>query len=313
MSFLGLLESVLCRFRGLQQRLFGSRLTVIRPTASIHKTREEPQKRNEKAPLASLCASLGLYRHDLQKPFSPFIILPSALKFRQPHGLSLLVQRSISWNRPLNLIEDELLTRSVLLPSVIHSIKRTFAQEALNEEPRATSAMLMRELASGEIPTSAPHDFAASLEVMHARINERMTDLKRFCRRLANSNFSVSLAYADGKVSVCTPNEHLMSEVVLPAAKDCVPWNDSWNVTLLMQPSDSNLDSNCFDLLDMQQHETSKTSLPISNDFASLQKSESTFFDCALSESSFSIVTARDLFPDASPDELEAFTAWSDA
>lgn len=291
------------RLRNIHSRLFGSKHPAVLTSSTTSQSCEQKIKQPPMPP-SGLRAAMSLLRLDIDTIRPPLVMRASMLKPLNTNGLGLIVQRSLTWSRPLSLIESELLKRSILLPSLIRPLKQGFALFNASRSNDTPSALIMREISTGEIEASGPREFADALDALQSRIIDRIDDLKRLARQLYHMEASVSLAYADGKVSICASSENEMNNVVLPLIKKGLPWNDSFNVNLLVSTPA---------LTPAPIYLHSEAAVESSNSLHSQSYSISSFQSCNISMSSFAEPSLRDILPDAHQDELEVFSAWSEA
>lgn len=282
------------RLRSIHSRLFGCKNPLIL-TSSSPSQNQEPKSKQRPSKASGFRAAFRLLYPDIERPISSLhtAIFPAT----HANGLNLIVQRSLTWSRPLSVIERELLKRSVLLPSVIRPLKQAIDKTTVKPVEPPT-ALITRQISTGEIEATGPREFVDALDSLQCSINERINDLKRLAKRLYNLDASVSLAYADGKASICASSESEMNNVVLPLIKEALPWNDCFNMNLLV----STQEPAPFAVAPIYlQPETSTI------------QSCSSFQTCHSAFSYFAEPSFKDILPDARPDELEVFSAWSDS
>lgn len=291
-----ILSSILSffRIRPLHQRLFGSCWNSI----------PKPLPRNSSSSKASESCTPNpgpiptRFEAAFRNPTSSLYTRTSLLSSRpQEQGLlGLIALRKISWSRPLHIVESQLLkSSSLLLPSVLNTLK---SGESINKTTPG-SALLLTGLFNGEFSGSSPSDLITQLQGFQEVINKRFDDLKMLCCQLKNMEVSASLHYVDGKTAIVTSSERVMEAAVVPLMQKLLPWNDSWNINVF-----ENENKSVSDLSETPEF-IPEEALP-----ASGAVSES-FYDCK--ETGFSEVSLRDLLPNATQDELEVFTTWSQA
>lgn len=194
--------------------------------------------------------------------------------------------RSMASCRPLSVIEKEALSKSTILPSMVTTLKAQF--EGSKKE---STSVLLGGLNSGEFVGQTPRQFYDSLDAHQVTLNERIEDIKRFCKRLDYLGIDASLAFVDGKVAIKS-DPITMKETIAPLLNKTVPWNDTFMVETSKVEADLPTPSN----VEYYQSEASNSviNLPVAPSDVNEEMS------------------LRDLFPHLSQHELEAFSSWSE-
>jgi len=188
--------------------------------------------------------------------------------------------------RPLSVIEEEALSNSTILPSMMTTLKAQF-----EGSPTKSTSVLLGGLHKAEFVGITPRQFIDSLEAHQATLIERIEDIKRLCKRLDYLGINASLAFVDGKVAIKS-DPVTMRETIEPLLNKTVAWNDTFMAEASKVEADLSTPAN----VEYYQSEASNStiSLPV-----------------ALSDVSEEM-SLRDLFPHLFQHELEAFSSWSE-
>ncbi len=205
--------------------------------------------------------------------------------FHKPNDSFLNLLRRCNLHRPLTVIEEDVLKRSRLLPSILSSLTRRIERNM--EASPQLSTLLLSDLGKGKCHPQSPYDFCSFLTSLKSEMNGRIDDLSSLCMNLYNTNTTVSLSFLNGTISISSSDLSL-ANTVIPLVQSALPWNDSWTVL-----SDSS--TQCADTATVEVDD------------------QSVHYSCDNSSSQFSNISLREIFPDLTLVELEVFSSWSDA
>jgi hypothetical protein len=190
--------------------------------------------------------------------------------------------------RPLSHIERKFVERSNLLPSIVNSLGTLRFNLIM---PVETSSVILTGLIQGDFLAKSPQEFLQKIEIYHKDMMSKVERLKVFGERLCREDVEVSFALVDGKIAV--KSEHtLMDNIVIPRISIILPWSDGWKIV----------------------DDDAKYPEPPAATFVDTLVPEKSKSNSRFSEKEdFVDLSLREQFPHISLNELEAFTAWSDA
>lgn len=197
-----------------------------------------------------------------------------------------MVSRSMATVRPLSHIERKFIERSNLLPSIVNSLA-TLRFNMVT--PVENSSVILTGLIQGDFLAKNPQEFLQMLEIYQKDIIAKLKGLKVFGERLRREDVEVTFALVDGKIAVKSEQE-LMKNTVVPRINIILPWSDGWKIAN-----------------DGAKYPEPSATIVVDSLFP--EKSNSLYSE----KEDFIDLSLREQFPHLAFDELESFTAWSDA